>query len=680
MNRPLPETMGGPLRPRGMRLLRLLRVILVIMSTGTLCLGLLGFVAVEHTAQPEFCGSCHNMLPYIETWKESPHKDIACIRCHYEPGSLETLAGKFKAITQVAKYVTSTGGKPFAEIEDESCLRSGCHATPALEGRIPFGEVVFDHRKHLLRSGQGKELKCTSCHAHILEGEHFSVSETVCFTCHFHPEADGELPARSECTLCHRAPTQAIQVAGRPFLHRDFVARGVRCQECHQETIRGDGHVDRERCQECHEKRETIERSGDGPFLHEVHVSRHKVECFQCHSPIEHGRLEESGRRGREGIHGSPDDCRNCHDIAHDPGLAMWSGSGAEGVPDHRGRMQEIGLDCLSCHRKRSSATTHPLDSKPSDADCIHCHGPSYAGMLPRWQETIAEQSERLQDLLDRTLREAASAPEAPPALRADLAIARRNLERVQTDRSHGAHDPTYSVNVLRDVAARIDQVVSRLSGRESRRASEGLPVRSKDGCTSACHLGIESLEWVPMEARRNFPHRRHLLAAGLDCSRCHQVDHHGQPAFPRQDCASCHHQPNEDGELDCSRCHPTQAAMLGGAVEGFEPFPSPMGDLECVDCHGEAPDILRPNGQGCVMCHEEDYAETLSEWQQSTREALEELGKALRSTTATETEPGARARARRAWEIVQDDGSGGAHNPMLTESILEEGLDAIGG
>ena len=65
-----------------------------------------------------------------------PHKDVACIECHYEPGSLETLEGKFKALSQVAKYVTRTQGtKPWAEVSDSSCMRSGCHNVRLLEAK-----------------------------------------------------------------------------------------------------------------------------------------------------------------------------------------------------------------------------------------------------------------------------------------------------------------------------------------------------------------------------------------------------------------------------------------------------------------------------------------------------------------------------------------------------------------
>ncbi|MBC8329671.1 MAG: NapC/NirT family cytochrome c, partial [Planctomycetes bacterium] len=340
------------------RTLRVLRALFVVMAAGLLCLGLLGFLAVEQTAQPAFCGSCHNMVPYIDTWRASAHADVACIECHYEPGARETLLGKFKAITQVAKYVTSTESKPYAEVADQSCLRAGCHSVPSLTGTIPFGRVAFEHRDHVLESRRGRQLQCTSCHNHVLEGEHFNVSESVCFSCHFMPEADGSLPPHSDCLICHGPPMDMIEVAGKDFVHSDFTGRGVRCQQCHTSVVKGKGEVRQERCHTCHEEEGHISRIGEPEFLHEQHVTEHGVECFQCHDEIRHGLLPhdpfESGQN----------DCRSCHQPSHDPGLAVLAGTGAVGAPHRPSRPPEPPGDRLS-RPTRPPATPRPAPRPP---------------------------------------------------------------------------------------------------------------------------------------------------------------------------------------------------------------------------------------------------------------------------------------------------------------------------
>ena len=35
--------------------------------------------AMEVSSRPAFCGSCHIMNPYYESWKQSSHKNIACV-------------------------------------------------------------------------------------------------------------------------------------------------------------------------------------------------------------------------------------------------------------------------------------------------------------------------------------------------------------------------------------------------------------------------------------------------------------------------------------------------------------------------------------------------------------------------------------------------------------------------
>src|SRR5208282_1335144 len=100
----------------------------------------------------------HIMEPYYQAWKSSAHNGVACVECHYPPGSPQTILWKkFQALSQVAKYVTRTySSKPFAEVEDQSCMRSGCHSTRLLEGTIiTKTKIKFNHREHLTRLRRG---------------------------------------------------------------------------------------------------------------------------------------------------------------------------------------------------------------------------------------------------------------------------------------------------------------------------------------------------------------------------------------------------------------------------------------------------------------------------------------------------------------------------------------------
>ena len=110
-------------------------VLLLTVGTGT---------AGWYTSRSQFCNvSCHIMEPYYTSWQESSHKDVACTKCHFPPGVAEKARGKVLGLLQLAKYVTQTQGpRPVAEIPDASCLRSGCHETRLLSGRVDFKGIA----------------------------------------------------------------------------------------------------------------------------------------------------------------------------------------------------------------------------------------------------------------------------------------------------------------------------------------------------------------------------------------------------------------------------------------------------------------------------------------------------------------------------------------------------------
>ena len=177
----------------------------ILMAVGTV-----GFV--EYSAQPSFCTNCHLMQPYYDSWASSGHNQVPCIKCHYAPGIKAEAMGKFQAANQVVKYVTGQyGTKPWAEIEDAACLRSGCHTLRRVEGAVDFTgptdpEIVihFDHAQHLGQLRQGKQLRCTSCHSQIVQGSHLAVTQETCILCHFKGRPVGQPIAG--CLGCHPSP------------------------------------------------------------------------------------------------------------------------------------------------------------------------------------------------------------------------------------------------------------------------------------------------------------------------------------------------------------------------------------------------------------------------------------------------------------------------------------------
>ncbi len=638
---------------------------------------------VHHTAQPEFCDSCHIMEPYYASWQASSHSNVACIECHYEPGAVETFEGKFKALSQLAKYVTRTQGtKPWAEVSDQSCMRSGCHSVRMLEGEVAFKSVAFDHRHHLLETRRGRKLRCVTCHSQIVQGEHVSVTTSVCFMCHFMPGHDGTVPQKtSDCLLCHGPPDKPVLVAGREFVHADYVSRGVSCRECHDPVISGEGTVRRERCHTCHAEVGHIERIGETEFLHQKHVTDHKVECFECHDEISHGLLDLP----RLSEAGDAEGCGACHMTPHQAAESLYSGTGAHGVVDSPSRMHETRVACRACHTGRTPTGSsddlddeHPkvhggLVAAAGEVDCLHCHGIGFKGMLAQWQGAVGAEVARLQPLLQETEGALRGQPGHPA--RQPLVEARENLDLVALDGSRGAHNVTYALDVLRASAERIDQARGLLDLPSSER-SAATPFVSRHGC-STCHLGIETRK-VELADGRAFPHEAHVRN-GLECSSCHSVDHHGAPAPDRAECASCHHTAASGRDpQDCAACHAEQRAMLAGDLPGHAPVPSGMSSMDCYECHGDPPDVLRPGPAACVICHEPGFDRLLQDWRMAIDGRVERL-RASRSKLAdllAKASPEALqlvARSDAALEAVERDGSRGAHNVGFALDLLQE-------
>lgn len=345
-------------------------------------LALLIGLAGMYTSRPEFCRSCHIMEPYYVSWQESSHKDVSCVKCHFPPGAGEKVRGKMLGLVQLAKYVTaSEGPRPAAEIPDASCLRSGCHETRLLSGRVEFRGLPFDHRPHLEEMRRGKKLRCTSCHSQIVQGAHMTVTTSTCFLCHFKDEHFNE--GLGACTRCHQIPENKFDLGGGvKFDHNLAYERGVDCINCHGDLIRGNGEVPRERCTVCHNREEDLKRIDDHEFMHEKHVSEHKVDCLACHLEIRHSldphRIQHAAA-----------DCKACHPDHHQEQVNMLLGVGGKSIASHPSGMSEVRVACPSCHRVKEISPTGTVLWKASIGTCTDCHDASDAERLRSYHEGL---------------------------------------------------------------------------------------------------------------------------------------------------------------------------------------------------------------------------------------------------------------------------------------------------
>jgi len=407
-----------------------------------------------YTSRPVFCSSCHIMEPYYRSWQASSHNDVTCVECHFPPGIGGKVRGKLLGLVQLLKYVTASAGpRPAAEIPDASCLRSGCHETRLLSGRVDFHGIPFDHTPHLQEGRQGKTLRCTSCHSQIVQGKHMTVTTTTCFLCHFKGQPFNE--KLSACTHCHQIPQQEFDLGGGvTFSHKLAFQKGVDCRSCHADLIRGNGNVPRERCLSCHNREGDLAHIQDHVFMHAKHVTEHKVDCIQCHTPILHTldlkKLEHASS-----------DCQSCHPNHHQEQVHLLQGTGSELLAQAGAKsasepnlMVDVRIECRTCHTIREKSSTGTELVKGSKAMCSICHDAATVKQFEDYHIKLRGALPVLQATMAKVETAAKQPSDRPDTLTAEVGKVRHDLDLLT--KGNDIHNMHYATKVVREVTDRL--------------------------------------------------------------------------------------------------------------------------------------------------------------------------------------------------------------------------------
>jgi nitrate/TMAO reductase-like tetraheme cytochrome c subunit len=592
LGRWLARVSGGRFSPKGLRI--------VGFSAGlAVGFGLIAMLfAVQVSSTPQFCGTCHIMKPYFESWRHSKHANIACVECHIPPGITAEFRKKFEALSMVAKYFTGTySTNPWVEVDDAACLR--CHERRLLQGKEVFHNVLFDHTPHLSESRRGLKLRCTSCHSQIVQGSHISVTSSTCALCHFKGQKINQGSGR--CQLCHQIPDRVTTSAGTSFDHSEVRRLSMECSACHAGVVRGDGTVPRERCVTCHNEAARLAEYGNRDLLHRKHVSEHKVNCMNCHLEIQHGRPEHPAAETADAA-GS---CQSCHGSGHSPQRDLYAGIGGRGVPRMPGPMFVAGVTCEGCHNPSVSpaASTVPFaeqTQRASAVSCMSCHGPGYLKIYEAWKGGVDSRLAALRSQMQAT---AAAMVSLPPQ---DWQDAQYNFNLVE--RGHGIHNVNFAYALLEKAH---DQMNAARSSRGL--AALALPwtraAKGSGNCLT-CHQGIE--RQAGTFAGRAFSHRPHLGPGNLACASCHRPHEERAPGevvrFGETGCLPCHHPGPEVDAPKCAKCHGDITAHTVPSFRGeFSHKAHLETGVECSGCHKITAGDPRPEKSACAQCHEAD-------------------------------------------------------------------------
>jgi nitrate/TMAO reductase-like tetraheme cytochrome c subunit len=593
------------------------------------------FVGVfRYSESPSFCGLCHNMKEYVESWKTSSHNRVDCLSCHRKPGLLNHLGGKWGDFQLGLTYLLIGKGvkKLHYEVDDGNCLQKGCHKRGDLEGEIIFKNVNFPHGKHLGELRRGMTLRCTTCHAQLVQGLHLTVHETNCFTCHFYragPKGEEECIscAIGGCTSCHIEPKGDIKVRGWSFNHRKYIARGVACEKCHINVIQGDGHVPEGKCFQCHKEPEILNTKYTPPFMHKKHVTDHKIECADCHTHIRHeiGPILTM-------VH-SPTVCDKCHSKQMHLGpRELYRGSGGIGVPDSPSLMFTTNVDCIACHRKGEESlaalhTTKYVERAIREA-CLDCHGEGYDETLKHWKTLLSkaenETNQRIfnvQKILYEVERIRGGTADFKKAQNL-LNEARHNYSFVLLGK--GVHNIEYAFKLLNAANNKTEQALAVLD--KSYKPKE---FKVQMTCTTLCHAGMERRTVAFNDTK--FSHETHVSGNRLNCADCHSPrENHGKTF--QKNCAGCHHG-KEIKRVRCEECHISVKRLVQGKGGiGVKERPSNKLDvLECIDCHrgvaAKKKDNFDAIKKRCIECHDQSYGEMLARWKATSEGLLKKVG-----------------------------------------------------
>lgn len=740
-----------------------------LFAVGGLLLVLL--VTAEITSQPRFCSSHHYIRPYYESWKTSTHREVGCQECHFPPGFKGYVTRKYKALAEVAIYITGTyQGEPHAEVDDEGCLRPGCHTDHIVPGIQQYKNVTFDHRKHLpcgqhhlstspeeyknlpgampprgrkipppgheeflKQLPRGRILRCTSCHANIVQGNHMTVTDSTCFLCHF--KVAGETKPISGCPSCHQAPDYPILVNNVPFEHRPYVERKVPCQQCHTNVTQGDGHVPRERCFQCHDRPNRLAEFDNHPLIHQVHVTEHKKDCLLCHTEILHGAQSIT--------EAMKSDCQRCHPSVQK--VYLGQGAGVDISPDP---MFTARVRCDACHWNHEQVAGGKESKLLKPNVCGQCHDVRFNVLMTQWKagrKRLLSELERRLEHVEKALNTARTVRNvSPDTLRSATNLYQTALTNVRTLR-HG--NPVHNVLFAQKLAAatntQLAMAMSVLRGQVFPQPTLRLISLSESttGRCLACHFGIENVQNAVFG--QVFEHGTHLLKKGLPCERCHiptepeQAGHGSlkigsndcischhtsandcetchknlrvrQVVYPKPfdhathaldygsncstcharnthqtfvaDCVSCHHTSRVEVEGKCESCHTTQLRLYEGLTPTGNPSLHTKANVRCNDCHPRDGD--RITTQACSTCHKTGNYENIRQaWQTKTRRQIETIRSLLRHLESpTLGGPLQRRIAAVAADLKRflTDGSLSVHNPELVDTTLSRDIELL--
>lgn len=649
-----------------------------LLFTGLYLLLLLILIAgtAEYTSRPSFCPTCHYMEPFYQSWRVSAHNKIDCVECHFEPGISGTIRGKLNGLVQIVNYISLSykKRKPWAEIPDNTCARSGCHEKQALQDTTyDFKGISFNHKHHLQELRRGKTLKCTSCHSQIVQGNHIEVTESTCFNCHFIKslDIDNKYDKLSNCTTCHdwKSKTKE-QMANFRYDHTSIANNNISCLYCHTNTVVGNGDVGKERCFQCHFETERLEKYDNTQFMHTTHISKHSVKCFVCHTSIQH-KIQKMDPN-------SPPDCIGCHENSHTSQVSLYTGNNGINTDKTPSPMYLDGINCKGCHIFHETSNRDISTSTASGSSCESCHGKGYDKLVAQWKEATSKRLATINSIYKTVLFQVNSTKSSNKS-KADkfLEDAYHNLRIVEVGKS--VHNIQFADRLLIEGYNLMVQALSVIGSNVKLPAFQSGSEFIPNECYN-CHSGIQEITVKKYDM--NFSHNQHIVKEKIPCAKCHSNQNkHGELIVTKQNCNTCHHSDSKSNDA-CGKCHSFQAQIYNGSLMNKnQPDVMKQGGVGCIDCHVTADVLIKPDNKICLKCHDDGYSKMMVEWRQDIKDLLSQsnsLINELKGTDLSTEQQNEVAETKKLTNQLSSYSSIYVHNYDLISTLLTEKIKAL--
>lgn len=632
--------------------------------------------SAEYTSRPAFCPTCHYMETFYQSWRTSAHNKIDCVECHFEPGISGTVRGKLNGLVQIVNYVSLSykKRKPWAEIPDNTCARSGCHEKQALQDTLyNFKGVKFSHKNHLRELRRGKTLKCTSCHSQVVQGSHIEVTETTCFTCHFKRSDDPEhkFDKLSDCRTCHNWENKTKEeMASFRYDHSNVVENKLACLDCHSNTVTGKGDVTKDRCYQCHFETDRLEKFDDTQFMHETHITKHSMKCFSCHGTIEH-KVQKMDPT-------SPPDCQSCHTNAHTSQVSLYTGENGFNTEKTPSAMYLNGINCRGCHVFHEMDRMDITTSVAGGKSCDKCHGKGYDKLIVQWKEGTTKRLITVNSIY-RTVSSIINKSTSPKKSEAVelLKQAEHNIKIVEIGKS--VHNIQFADKLLIGAYSLMKQSLTTIGSANSlpefKSASEFIP----NECFT-CHSGIQEISVKKFDM--NFSHNLHIVNQKIVCNKCHSNEQkHGALIVSKQGCNNCHHSQGKTNET-CGKCHKFQEQVYNGDFQNQnQPDYMKTGGAGCGDCHITGDKVVKPDKMICLKCHEAGYDNMMGEWKVDVKKLTTELTDLIQKTKGLELSNEDKSEVDEARKVLNQLNSYPSiyvHNYDMISSVLSKHIKKL--